>query len=47
MGRLGAQGSEIFRWWYEMQRCYKALLKGNGSKASSLFEKVDKFSSTS
>ena len=32
MCRLGAQRTETFRWWHEMQRRYTTPLKANGSK---------------
>ena len=40
MSREGAQHNETFRGWHEMQRRDTSSVKTNGSKTSSLFDKV-------
>ena len=46
MSRVGPQ-HETFRGWHEMQNRDKTPVKTNGSKTSSLFEKVSNITSTS
>ena len=46
MSRVGAQRTETFRGWHEMKERDTAPVKTNGSKTSSLFEKVRNITST-
>lgn len=45
--RLGVQHNETFREWHEMPGRDATLVKTNGSKASSLFQKVGNITSNS
>ena len=40
ISRVGAQSNQTFQWWNEMRRRDAASVKTNGTKTSSLFEKV-------
>ena len=40
MSRVGAQHNETFKGWHEMYRRDTSSVKSNGSKTSSLFDKV-------
>ena len=40
MSREGAQHNETFGGWHEMRRRDTSLVKSNGSKTSSLLDKV-------
>ena len=47
MSRVETQRNETFSWWNEMRRRDATPVKINGSKTSSLFEKVGNITLTS